>query len=226
MMTEKNQKLSKGDFIELQYTGKIKDTNEIFDTNIEEEAKKINLDVKTKPLIICLGQNMILPSIDEFLIGKESGKEYILFLEPEKAFGKRNRNLIKTMPFSVFSKHNLNPEKGMVFTFDNVIGKITTVSGGRVIVDFNNPLASKEVVYELRVKRKVIDINEKVNSIMIFFLRKEFSFEIKEKKLIIKLKKQEENFKKFIESFKENFKETLSLDLEVQELKETKKKEK
>lgn len=175
---EKKQMLKKNDFIELEYTGKIKNTGDIFDTNIKEEAGKLKLDIKTRPLVICLGQNMILPAIDDFLIGKEVGKSYTLELIPEKAFGTRKKELIRTMPLSVFSKHNINPQQGMIFTFDNLLGRISAISGGRIIVDFNNPIAGKEVVYELKIKRKLTDEKEKIKSLMSAFFKKEFDFEI------------------------------------------------
>ena len=211
--------LQKNDFIELEFLGRVKG-GDIFDTNIQEEAKKINLELETRPLIICLGQNMILPAIDEFLAGKETGK-YTLELEPEKAFGLRDRNLIKTMPIKIFLEKQVYPRPGMIFEFDNVIGRISAVSGGRVIVDFNHPLANKVAVYELNVKSVISDDTEKVSSLMRFFFRRKFDFEIKEKKLIIK---SEAKLKPLFELFKGKFKEILDLDLEFQE--EEKKEEK
>jgi len=210
-------KLEKNDFIELEFIGRIKDTNEVFDTNIEEEAKKLNLDFKSRPLIVCLGQNMTLPAIDDFLIGKPIG-DYKLELKADKAFGLRRRELLKTMPVSVFSKQNINPQAGMVFSFDNMLGKITAVSGGRVIVDFNNPMAGKDVIYELKVKRKVDDEKEKVKALMFVFFGKELKYEIKERKLIIEADK---GMDKFILLFSGKFKEILNLDLETSESKDS-----
>jgi FKBP-type peptidyl-prolyl cis-trans isomerase 2 len=208
-----DEKLKKNDFIELEYVGKIKDTGLVFDTNIEQEAKKINIDIKTRPFIICIGQNMILQSIDEFLIGKQIGK-YTLELPPEKAFGKRNRALIKTMPLSVFRQHNIQPQAGMIFTFDNLLGKISAISGGRVIVDFNNPVAGKEVVYELNIKKKITKQEEKIKSLMSIFFKKEFPFSVDNKKLVIKAPGEMKNF---IKLFKDKFKEILNLELEIEE---------
>ena len=218
-----SKELSKNDFIEFEYTGRIKNGG-IFDTNIKEEAKKINLEIETKPLIICLGQNMILPAIDEFLIGKESEKEYTLEISPEKAFGSRDRNLIKTMPLSVFRNQNSAPQPGMVFIFDNMFGKITAVSGGRVIVDFNNPLAGKDIIYSLNVKRKIKDEKEKVSSLMIYFFKRVFPFNIEAKKLIVS---SEKKFEPLFIMFKQQFKDVLGLDIEVkiEEGKEEEKKE-
>jgi len=207
------EKLKRNDFIKVEYTGKIKD-GAVFDTNVKEEAEKLNPDAKVKPLIICLGQNMILPAIDEFLIGKETGKKYKLELTADKAFGPRRRDLIKIMPLSVFRKQNVTPQAGMVFTFDNVMGKISAVSGGRVIVDFNNPVAGKDVLYEINVKEKITELDEKVKALMQAFFKKEFKFEVKDKKLTIEA---EANLKKFLEIFKPKFKEILELDSEVKE---------
>lgn len=209
-MAEK-EKLKKNDFIELRYIGITE--GEIFDTNIKEEAKKIELEIKTRPLIICIGQNMILPAIDEFLIGKEIGK-YTLSLRPEEAFGKRSKELVKIIPLSVFKKHNISPEKGMMFSFDGMLGKIVT-GGSRILVDFNNPIAGKNVIYELEAVRIVKNTEEKVKALFSAFFKREFEFEIKEKKLIIKLKKDDEKFVRFIEIFEEKFKEILNLELET-----------
>ena len=212
--------LNKNDFIELEYVGKANE--KIFDTNIKEEAKKINLDVEFSPSIICLGQGMILKAIDDFLMGKELRK-YILELAPEKAFGLRQPTLVKTIPINIFKGQDIMPQPGMVFTFDNMLGKISAVSGGRVIVDFNNPLAGKNVVYELDVKKKVDNLDEKVSSLCLFFFRQKIDFEIKQDKLVLKIDK---NLIKFASIFKDKFKEILNLELEAVEKAEEKSSEK
>ncbi len=213
-MVKKQEKINKNDFIKLDYIGKVKD-GEIFDTNIKKQAEKIGLNIKERPLAICVGQGMILSGIDEFLLGKETGK-YNLELKSEKAFGKRKREMIRTMPMSVFSQHKISPRRGMVLNFDSAIGKVSAVSGGRVIVDFNNPLAGKDVEYDLNVKEKIKDEKEKARVLIKSFFRNDFEFEIKQGKIIISLDKKQENVKKFIEIFKDKFKEILNLDLEIQ----------
>ena len=214
--------LKKNDFIELEYTGRIKDGS-IFDTNIKEEAKKVELEIESRPLVICIGQNMILPAIDEFLIGKDLGK-HTLELSPEKAFGVRSRDYIKTMPLRVFTEKEIMPRAGMVFNFDNLFGRVSAVSGGRVIVDFNNPLAGKEVIYELNAKKIVEKLEEKAENLLFFLFRRKLEFKLEEKKIKVKVEKQ---FIPLIDYFKPKFKEILDLDLEAEEIKtEEEKKEK
>jgi FKBP-type peptidyl-prolyl cis-trans isomerase 2 len=204
--------LQKKDFIEIEFTGKTKE-GEIFDSNIKEDLKKANLKVEPKPFIFCLGEDMFLKSIEDFLIGKEI-KEYFLELSPEKAFGKRNSALVQVFPAKTFREHKLNPIPGTMFSFDGKLAKVISVSGGRVIVDFNNPLAGKEVNYKIKVMRKVEDINEKIKAFNEFLFRKDFDFEIKEQVLFLKVEKE---LIQFIELFKEKYKEVLGLDLEVKE---------
>lgn len=215
------EKLIRNDFIEIEYTGKVKN-REIFDTNIPEQAKKIGLDIKTRPLIICLGQNMILPAIDKFLIGKSLG-EYNLELKPEDAFGTRKRELIKVMPMSLFRQQKINPSPGMMFSFDNQLARISAVSGGRVIVDFNNPMAGKEIEYNIKVKVKIKDNSQKIKTLMAAFFQQEFEFKIDGNKIIME---DDKNMKSFIILFRGKFKEILNLDLEVKEKKPEAKEKK
>jgi FKBP-type peptidyl-prolyl cis-trans isomerase SlyD len=211
--------LKKKDFIEIEFIGRLND-GEIFDSNVKEHLKKINSSAEPKPFIFCLGEGMFLKGIEDFLIGKEI-KEYKIELSPEKAFGKRESNLVKMIPLKIFIEQKINPIPGVTFNFDGKIAKILTVSGGRVMVDFNNPLAGKEVTYEIKILRKIEDINEKIKAFINFLFKKDLKFEIKEKNLIVEVEK---SLSEFIKMFKDKFKELFELDLEVKEIIEEKKK--
>jgi FKBP-type peptidyl-prolyl cis-trans isomerase 2 len=209
--------IQKNDFVELEFTGKA--NTEVFDTTSPEEAKKIGIEDEVKPVIVSVGNEMLLKSFDEDLVGKEIGKSYSLKLTPDKAFGKRNPKMIRTVPIKVFHDKQMNPYPGLTVQMDNYIAKILSVSGGRVSVDFNNPLAGKEVSYDYQIKRKVEDANEKINALQDFFFRSRFEFEIKENKVIFK----KPEIKPFIDVFKEKFKAITGLDFEVVEKKDDKK---
>ena len=211
--------LQKKDFIEIEFTGKTKE-GEIFDSNITEDLKKTNFNIEAKPFIYALGEGMFLEGVDNFLIIKEIGK-YQIELNPENAFGKRNPKFIQMVPIKVFHEQKMNPMPGHIFNFDGKIGKVITVSGGRVLIDFNNPLAGKDVVYELKILRKIDKIEEKVKALNDFIFRKNFDFKIENKKLTLEVDK---GFKQFAELFKDRYKDLLDLELEVNE-KEGEKKD-
>ena len=213
--------LKKNDFIELEFTGRVKDTGEIFDSNIKEDLEKSNLNIKPKPFIFSLGEGMFLNGVDDFLIGKELGK-YSVELSPEKAFGKRDRNLIKIIPIKAFAQQNMRPAPGMMFNFDGRVAKVISVSGGRVIVDFNNPISGKTVVYDVNILRKIEDLNEKAKSLITFLFGRDINFKIEDKKITLEVEKE---IAKFAELFKDKFKDILGLELSVNEIKKPEKTE-
>lgn len=209
--------IQKNDFIEIEFTGRIKGGG-IFDSNIKKDLEEIhkghNHPIETKPLIFVLGQGMFLKGVEDFLINKPSkSAEYEIELSPEQAFGKRDTKLIQIIPMKIFREQNLKPSQGAAFNFDGRMGRIITISGGRIIVDFNNPLAGKEVAYKIKILRKVEDLREKIKSFIEFLFRKELDFEVKDKKIVIKT---ESGMKQFVELFKDKFKEIFDLDLEVE----------
>ena len=106
--------------------------------------------------------------------------------------------------------------------FDGRVGKVLSVSGGRVLIDFNHPLAGKDLVYEIDIKRKIDDLNEKINGFNNFLFKKDLSFKIDGKKIVYEISDnpENENMKKFIELFKDKFKDIFEMDLEVNEIKE------
>ena len=182
--------LKKGDFIEIEFIGKIKESHIVFDVTNEQDAKKYNLynpKIKYSPLIICIGENNIVKGLDEFLICKEI-KDYTIELSAEKAFGIKDPKLMKIVPNNIFKKQKITPFPGLQINFDGIIGTIITSGSGRVIVDFNHPLAGKDLIYELKIKRLVTDTKEKLSSILKPLSNKDIDIKIENNIANIKLK--------------------------------------
>ncbi len=182
------------DFIEIEYIGRIKNTGQIFDLTNEVLAKKeklYNKQAKYGARIICLGENQVLKALDTFLREKEVGKTYTLDVEPEQAFGKTDPKLIQVTTAEVLKKQNINPFPGLQINASGIIGIIRSVSAGRVSIDFNHPLASKKISYEVTINRIIQEDEEKVKSLVenMFDLRNEEYSLILEKNIAkIKLK--------------------------------------
>ena len=208
-----NNKIAKKDFIEIKYTGYA--NNEIFDSNIEEDLKKINPKAEPHKTIIAVGEEMVIKGFDSALEGKEIEKDYEITLKPKEAFGERKRELIKTIPLKLFTEKNVNPYPGMVLTLDDFLVKIIAVSGGRIITDFNNPLAGKEIRYKFTIKRKVTEEKEKAVALFEIFFKFIPEFEIKDKIII----KGHKNLEVLIKIYNNKFKELLGKDLAFEEKK-------
>ena len=220
--------IKKGDFIEIEFTGRIKDNEEIFDTTIKDDAEKAGLDIKNfKPFILSVGQKMLPLGFDEDLIGKESGKSYSVKLSPEKAFGKRNPQMVRMIPTKLFHAQKINPVRGMQLALDGQLVKVLSNASGRTLVDFNNPLAGKIVIYEYKILREVTDSKEKIDALQEFLFRKKFDYDLEDKKIFFKVEKELEPFIKMISK---KFEEILGLNVETRVIEskkapETEKKE-
>ena len=212
------EKTKKGEFIEIEFIGYA--NGAIFDTNIKEKAKEINLEIEAKPFVVCIGRGMVVPGFDKQLEDKEVGQKYKIKIESEDGFGKRNPSLIRIIPLTAFHKQQMNPVPGVVLNLDGMIAKVLSVSGGRVSVDFNNPLSGKDIEYEFTIKRKIESEEEKANSLQDFFFKKRFKFKSEEKKIIF-----EPEASTFIRILGKKFSEILGKEIEVEE-KPAKKEEK
>lgn len=157
------------DFIELDYTGKLKEGSLIFDTTDEKIAKEKNLfdeNSEYKPIVICVGQGQIIKGLDRAIVGKEPNKEYTIEVKAEEGYGKKNAKFIQLISTSKFLKQNIQPMPGLQVNIDGVLGIIKTVSGGRTLVDFNHPLAGKDLIYDIKINKIIDDDKEKIGSII------------------------------------------------------------
>lgn len=161
--------LKKQDFAEIEYTGRTADDNAVFDTTSPEVAKDSGMfgpGGRYGPVIICIGEGQVLSGLEQELIGKAPGKEYTVRLDADRAFGRRSAKLIQLINTAKFRKQNITPVPGLQVNIDNMTGLIKTVTGGRTLVDFNHPLASRELVYSVKINRIVEDPKEKAASLI------------------------------------------------------------
>ena len=164
-----DEKVKRGDFVELDYTAKVKNTGDVFDTTNEEIAKAAGVNsegVSYGPVIVCIGKRHVLKGLDEKLIGTAPGQHYVFFLKAEEAFGNRDPRLLQLVSTNKFRKQEIFPFPGLQVSFEGVVGTVKSVTGGRTAVDFNHPLAGKELEYEVTVKRIVTDDMEKAEAIL------------------------------------------------------------
>src|SRR5690606_31079823 len=97
----------KGDFIRLDYTGKIQETNEVFDTTNQKVAEEAEIFSENKTygaIPIVVGGGHILPALDDAVEGMKAGEEKTVEVSAEDGFGKRDPNLLQMVPMREFKK--------------------------------------------------------------------------------------------------------------------------
>ncbi|MCS7386969.1 MAG: peptidylprolyl isomerase [Candidatus Methanomethylicota archaeon] len=157
--------LNKGDFILIDFVAKVKDTGEIFDLTIEEVAKKENIyreDEIYEPMLVVIGEGWILPGLEEELMKMKPGEQKVIELPPEKAFGARDPSKVKIVPARELTKRGITPRPGTRVEINGNFAVIRSVGGGRVVLDFNHPLAGKTLVYDVKIVKKLKSAKEKI----------------------------------------------------------------
>jgi FKBP-type peptidyl-prolyl cis-trans isomerase 2 len=160
--------MQEGSIVEVNYTGKVVLSNEVFDTTVEKKAVDagiFNERAKYRPVAVIVGESELLKGLDEALKGMNVGEEKKVVLKPADAFGERNPKLIAVLPLREFKRQKMQPVPGLVVEVNGRQGKVQSVSGGRVRVDFNHPLAGKELEYELRVEKELKGAKEQVQAL-------------------------------------------------------------
>jgi FKBP-type peptidyl-prolyl cis-trans isomerase 2 len=210
------------DFVEIEYTGRLKEDNLIFDTTDEKIAKEHELPkAQYGPVVIVIGQGQMLKGLEEQIIGKELGN-YKVEISAEKAFGKKNAKLIQLVPAKKFTDQKIQPIPGLQLNIDGMVCTIRQVTGGRVMVDFNHPLAGRDVVYDIKIKAIVTDKKEQLKAVFAMLLNmapEKMDVEGSKAKIVLKV----ELPKELVPELQKKIKELTGIDAEISAAKKEEK---
>jgi peptidylprolyl isomerase len=161
--------LQKGNFILIDYVARVKETGEVFDTTIEETAKKERLYKEGEiyePKLVVIGEGWVLKALDESLTTMEVGKKTSVEIPPEKAFGDRDPEKVKRVPLRHLTAKGITPSIGMRVEYNGKMATVRTIGAGRVLLDFNPPLAGKTLVYEVTVQKNLKTLKQKIAALI------------------------------------------------------------
>jgi FKBP-type peptidyl-prolyl cis-trans isomerase 2 len=196
-----NNNMKIGDFVEIEYVGRVLGTNEIFDLTSAKIAKKegiFNPKQTYKPVLVVIGAHMIISGVENQLMQMRPGEEREFEVKPKQGFGYRDPKLIKIISRSKFIHDKVNPVPGTFVKIDNKQAKIQSVSGGRVRVDFNHPLAGKQLKYKLKIVNVIKTPLEKSRALLLKYSPNCDAVKIDKGTLTIKSEKLNPLMKKFI----------------------------
>ncbi|PSG99999.1 MAG: peptidylprolyl isomerase [Nanohaloarchaea archaeon SW_4_43_9] len=158
--------MEKGDMVLADYIGKA--DGEIFDLTVEEKAQEEGMseDRDFKPIPVLIGKNYVIEGFEEALLDMEVGDQKEVEISSDKAYGERDSGAVETYPEKEFKKQDVQVRRGEELMIGNRRGKVVSKGSGRVRIDFNHPLAGKDLKYDIRVKEKVEDDEEIAKYIM------------------------------------------------------------
>ncbi|MEM0316882.1 MAG: FKBP-type peptidyl-prolyl cis-trans isomerase [Candidatus Nezhaarchaeales archaeon] len=161
--------LQKGDFVLVDYVMRVKDTNEVIDLTIEEVAKKEKVyreDGVYEPALIILGEGWILKGVEEELYKMDVGESRVIEVPPDKGFGERDPNKVKVVNARELTRRGITPRVGARVELDDGVAIVRRAEGGRVVLDYNHPLAGRTITCEIKVVKKIEDVREKIRELV------------------------------------------------------------
>ena len=131
------------DTVVLHYTGSFTD-GEIFDSSLDRE-----------PFEFTIGQGMVISGLEKGIVGMNEGELRTLNIPAEEAYGLRREDLLAVIGRSQMPA-NIDLKIGIVLQARAPDGGVTSVmvrdvNDENVTLDFNHPLAGKELIFEVNL---------------------------------------------------------------------------
>jgi len=120
-----------------------------------EDGAQVDSTFNKTPATFIVGDGNLLPGFEKALFGLKAGDEASLPIAPEHGFGQPNPDNIQRMPLDSFAADtDLTP--GMMMSFADANGSelpgvIDRVEDNQVYVDFNHPLAGRELTFKVAI---------------------------------------------------------------------------
>ncbi|MAR89506.1 MAG: peptidylprolyl isomerase [Pseudomonadota bacterium] len=108
------------------------------------------------PATFTVGDGNLLPGFEQSIFGLKAGDKRSVVLEAENAFGPHNPDNIQTMGRHLFRGQNIDLQPGVVVSFADpskaeLPGVIQAVDDDKVVVDFNHPLAGRDLTFQVEI---------------------------------------------------------------------------
>jgi len=146
--------VKEGDHVSVDYTGRL-ESGTVFDTSVEDVAIENGVHNPSRdyqPIEFTVGAGQMIKGFDSGVVGMAVGEEKTLTLLPEDAYGVHREEMVQTVPVEELSAAGITPVLGEKLTTSmGQVGTITDVTNTSVVVDFNNRLAGKTLIFDVKL---------------------------------------------------------------------------
>ena len=130
--------------VELHFSLKLADTGELVDSTFEK-----------RPAELVIGDGNLPAAFEAVIHGMKAGERKIERIEPKDGFGQHNPSNVQRIPKDQFDP-SVELSEGLVVSFQDkakseVPGVVATIDDTMVTVDFNHPLAGRDLEFEVEI---------------------------------------------------------------------------
>ncbi len=144
--------VTKGDLVQVHYTGKLSDGEE-FDSSRGEE-----------PLKVEIGAGQLIQGFEDGLMGMSIGESKTVIIPPDQAYGLRHEEMVRAVTLDQLPD-GLEVQEGMVLESTDQQGhrvelRVTQIDGDKVVLDMNHPLAGETLTFDIEVVEIIKNADE------------------------------------------------------------------
>ncbi|AKX45530.1 peptidylprolyl isomerase [Thiopseudomonas alkaliphila] len=119
-----------------------------------DEGNVVDSTFDKDPATFNVGDGSLLPGFEQVLFGLKAGDKRSFTILPEQGFGQPNPQNVQVMPRSQFTDMEL--DYGVLVIFQDAAqgelpGVIKAFDEQQVTVDFNHPLAGKDITFDVEI---------------------------------------------------------------------------
>lgn len=121
------------------------------------------IDQIDKPASFIWGDESLLPAFQKALRGCKAGDRRSVFIPAKDGFGEASEDNIQYFKPEQLTGSGITPEVGMMINFNDeqrlnrneaeVAGVVTSISDDWISVDFNHPLAGRDLMFGFEIHR-------------------------------------------------------------------------
>lgn len=120
------------------------------------DGREVDTTRRGKPATFTIGDGNVPGGFEAALMGLSSGDDERIPIPPERGFGLRREENVRTLPIADFRE--AEPlESGLVVAFHSpdgdLPGVVQEIRGNEVVVDFNHPLAGRDLIFDVTILR-------------------------------------------------------------------------
>ncbi|MCB1696054.1 MAG: peptidylprolyl isomerase [Halioglobus sp.] len=121
-----------------------------------EDGSEVDSNFGGEPVAFVVGDGSLLPGFERLLFGMSAGQRQLFQVTPEDGFGQPNENNVQYLPRAQFEDDEL--EIGLMYSFADagggeLPGLIVGFDDEEVTIDFNHPLAGRNILFDVLVHR-------------------------------------------------------------------------
>jgi len=126
-----------------------------FSIQLAEDGSIVDSTRDKQPVSFVLGDGNLLPSFEKLLLGLQVNDKRSFVLQPKQGFGEYNEANFQAIPRTQFSA-DMKLEVGLLIGFSDASGEelpglVKSINEQFIMIDFNHPLAGKELIFEVEI---------------------------------------------------------------------------